>query len=356
MISGIIISSFLWLLIISIIIYIHKNKTLFHQVNDSYKTISIVIACKNEAKNIETLINSLANLQYPKELYEIIFVDDNSDDDTFEILYSYNLKVFKSTNHGKKAALQTGINNSSFDWIALTDADCIVHQLWLKYINYFIHKNNKTNMFIGYSPELYSETVTHPSHFRLSTAEFRYFKQIAIAINYAATTIIGLPFSCTGRNLVFEKQSFYKVGGFEGLYHYQSGDDKLLLKRFKEKRKNITYLPYPPVYTIPVAKALLQAQNTRRFSKFKMSSILWQLGLIMIGLLFLGVFIEIFINFNRSIYFFLFSVFSYVVYVWIGFKLHGEKFKCIYILFSIYFPYYLAYQMINSHFKRWRWK
>jgi cellulose synthase/poly-beta-1,6-N-acetylglucosamine synthase-like glycosyltransferase len=48
--------------------------------------ISVVVAVRNEAARIENLINGLSRQDYPKELLEIIFVDDHSIDSTFEII------------------------------------------------------------------------------------------------------------------------------------------------------------------------------------------------------------------------------------------------------------------------------
>jgi len=53
--------------------------------------ISIVIAAKNEAGNIESLLDSLKKLDYPSNKYEVIIVDDNSTDSTLEKLFSEKL-------------------------------------------------------------------------------------------------------------------------------------------------------------------------------------------------------------------------------------------------------------------------
>src|ERR1039457_3799263 len=102
--------------------------------------ISIVISAKNEANNIPSLLNSLKNIEYPENNFEIILVDDNSSDLTYYQADGFrnelpNLKVIKVENKkypGKKGALAIGINNTVNDYILITDADCIVSPGWLQ--------------------------------------------------------------------------------------------------------------------------------------------------------------------------------------------------------------------------------
>jgi cellulose synthase/poly-beta-1,6-N-acetylglucosamine synthase-like glycosyltransferase len=74
-----------------------------------YQTFSIVIAARNEAQNISHLIDNLLSQNYPKNLFEIIVVDDFSEDNTLLILEKYlqekNIKILKNKKAGKKAAL-----------------------------------------------------------------------------------------------------------------------------------------------------------------------------------------------------------------------------------------------------------
>ena len=72
---------------------------------------SVVVTIKNEEKNLEKLINDLSNQTYPKELLEVIIVDDHSNDKSLSIGKHYEsiypwLKVYSNTSgiHGKKAA------------------------------------------------------------------------------------------------------------------------------------------------------------------------------------------------------------------------------------------------------------
>lgn len=320
-----------------------KNK------KSSLTRFSVVIACKNEAKNLQKLFLTLDTIDYDSNNFEVIFVDDNSTDNSFEMLtkfctksaqyhaYRLNSTIIK----GKKNALQQGIKNSLYEWIVLTDADCIIPDNWLLSINNHIQHNKKHTMFIGYSPEVYHNS-------------FQYFKQLASAVIYASSAYAGIPVSCTGRNLVFEKKTFSEVRGYEGLFHLSSGDDKLLMHRFLNNNQKLSYIPYPPVFTYPVEKENLKNQNLRRYGKFSMSSLSWQMAMTIIGALLLYMPVELIIK--KSINPLIVYIITIEVFFISGCLLHKEKIKPVYLLYSVLFPYYLAYQMIASFTKKWTWK
>ncbi len=95
------------------------------------KPVSIVIPIKNRAYFLGDLIKNLSNLKYPR--YEIIIVDDGSEDNTKEELKKYPIRFIsleKSIGSGK--ARNLGIKNARYEIIALTDSDCFVSSTWLK--------------------------------------------------------------------------------------------------------------------------------------------------------------------------------------------------------------------------------
>ena len=96
------------------------------------KKISLIVPCYNEASNIETFYNSFVNTFHSIEnqyIYEIIFIDDGSEDETLDKMISlaeneHNIKIIElSRNFGKEAALTAGLDMSSGDAIIPIDAD-----------------------------------------------------------------------------------------------------------------------------------------------------------------------------------------------------------------------------------------
>ncbi len=86
----------------------------------SLKSFSIIVAVKNEEEKIETLLRTLTKLDYPAELFEVIFIDDNSKDGTFDSvsqkingLKNFSVLKLQSENKsGKRNALELGISKS----------------------------------------------------------------------------------------------------------------------------------------------------------------------------------------------------------------------------------------------------
>lgn len=96
-------------------------------------TVTVGVTCRNNSKTIKQCIDSLLNLNYPKNGYKIFVVDSFSNDGTYEILKKYGdriiLKQFKSN---IAAGHNFIIKNSNSKFIALTDSDCVADKNWLK--------------------------------------------------------------------------------------------------------------------------------------------------------------------------------------------------------------------------------
>ena len=102
--------------------------------NISEHLISIVIPARNEAGNKELLINALNKFKNIPNKLEIIFVEGNSNDNTYEILRElkenfsnfFKISLLKQTSKGKKNAVVEGFNISSGETLAIIDSDFTV--------------------------------------------------------------------------------------------------------------------------------------------------------------------------------------------------------------------------------------
>ena len=102
-------------------------------------TVSVVVACRNEEKNIKNLIKDIMNQNIDKYRFQMIIVDDHSEDKTLEILYEEsekwnNLHVvcMNDDEIGKKNAIRKGVGFANGDVILCTDADCRVGGEWIQ--------------------------------------------------------------------------------------------------------------------------------------------------------------------------------------------------------------------------------
>ncbi len=215
-------------LIYSLLIYSALNKLLrLEKLNTAELTLSVVIAAKNEAKNIPSLISALKQQNYSADLFEVIIVDDNSNDNTFEVVKSNiaelsNFKVIHAEEKNypaKKGALDIGIKHASNPYIVITDADCIPSPDWLRS---FAGKFSQGNDFVfGIAP--YRQTKS----FVNKIAAFENLRAHMIMFAFAK---LGFPYSAAARSFGFSLSAFEKIKGYENTTETVSGDDDLLLR------------------------------------------------------------------------------------------------------------------------------
>ncbi len=205
--------------------------------------ITVIIPARNEEKKIEACLNSVCNQTYPRDLFEVLVVDDHSEDNTALIINNYthqnvrliSLKDFvkDDLNSFKKKAIEIAIRQSTGELIVATDADCVVPKNWLQTIAAFYEK---------YNPEFIAAPVAVNCDFR--------FIEIFQALDFmvlqgitGASVHKKIHSMCNGANLAYTKKAFDEVGGFAGIDNIASGDDMLLMhKIFKQYPDKVMFL------------------------------------------------------------------------------------------------------------------
>ncbi|MEO5782031.1 MAG: glycosyltransferase, partial [Ginsengibacter sp.] len=194
--------------------------------------ISVIIPARNEEENIQACLDSITNQGYPKNLFEVIVVDDFSTDRTVEIVNSFanknvsllSLKDFAKEgelNSYKKKAIEIAISKANGELIITTDADCIVQNKWLETIARFYEKYNPA--FIA-APVAYHGETNFLKIFQ--SLDFMMLQGITGASVYKKFHSM-----CNGANLAYEKKVFLEVDGFAGIDNIASGDDMLLMHK-----------------------------------------------------------------------------------------------------------------------------
>jgi biofilm PGA synthesis N-glycosyltransferase PgaC len=200
--------------------------------------ISVIIPARNEEATIPLLLNALQLQSYPKELLEIIVIDDHSEDKTADIIREYkNVKLLHLQddviNSYKKKTIETGIAAATGELIVTTDADCIPSSEWLKVIAAFEEENHA--VFIA-APVVINCNSSIVQIFQ--ALDFMVLQGITGAAVYKKKLTM-----CNGANLAYERKVFYEVNGFNGVDHIASGDDMLLMhKIWKKYPARIHYL------------------------------------------------------------------------------------------------------------------
>ncbi len=232
---------YICLLVITTVGLFRLNKP----VSTTKPFVSVVVAARNEERNIQSLLSSLLCQEYPSTQYEIIIVDDDSNDRTVQHILETaqkqshpSIHLIRSKNREgvtspKKHALSQGIRHSRGEWILLTDADCEPPRSWITGMCRYI--DPETGMIVGYSPPDLSESQAFwQSFFQLDA--------LSLAAMSAGTTGWRVPITCNGRNLAYRRSVFDQVGGFSQIDQYVSGDDDLFLQLVRHQTPwNIAY-------------------------------------------------------------------------------------------------------------------
>ncbi|AFM03685.1 glycosyl transferase [Bernardetia litoralis DSM 6794] len=240
-------------------------KLLFYEKNqiskvNPQKSVSVVIAARNEANNLGNLLTSIFNQGYKN--FELIVVNDRSEDNSLHILEQFkennptqnfhfiSIKEKPQNWNGKKYALQKGIKAAKNEIILLTDADCLLKdKYWIeKMASSFNQNNKKIDCVVGIS--LYKKEKNNFPNSILSW--FIQNETLIVALQYISFANFGMAYMGVGRNLAYKKSVFMSsvetpttaevfppmTNTFEKIASQMGGDDDLI---FSEKRfyKNV---------------------------------------------------------------------------------------------------------------------
>ncbi|WP_299708229.1 glycosyltransferase [uncultured Pontibacter sp.] len=193
--------------------------------------LTVIIPIRNEVRHILNLLRDLEKQNYPAELFEVLVVDDHSDDNTAHLIEEFipesklSLRLIRLAAHGagtgKKAAIKLGIAQASGELLVFTDGDCRVQPDWLRLFAYTY--TSRQAIFIS------GPVVFHHTHTLLERMQLVEFASL-IGVGGAS---IGLkqPNMCNGANLAYTRRVFEEVGGFAGNEGIASGDDEFLLHK-----------------------------------------------------------------------------------------------------------------------------
>lgn len=195
---------------------------------------SILIPFRNEEKHLFELLKSLSKINYPKDFFEILLVNDDSNDNSLKEIERFNqdnstlsLRIIdnkRQTNSPKKDAINTAISIAKYNWIITTDADCLVPEFWLQTFNSFILENKP--VFIA-AAVVYKEQKGFLHQFQ--------------QLDWNSLTAMTMgsfghnnPMLASGANLCYSKEKFIKIDGFKGNDHIASGDDVFLVNKMEK--------------------------------------------------------------------------------------------------------------------------
>ncbi|MCW3463344.1 glycosyltransferase [Chitinophaga nivalis] len=215
----------------------YKRKFDLDQAPDS--PFSVIICAKDEELNLQKNLPGVLQQRYHHHMkpeYEVIVVNDNSEDDTKYYLRSIErgyphyrqieIKQPAKFIPGKKYPLSIGLKGAQYDHVLLTDADCKPGSThWLSLMSQgFSHEKE---IVLGYGayhkkPGLLNKIIRYETFFG--------------ALQHLSFAMSGMPYMGVGRNLAYKRELFFRHKGFTSHQHIPGGDDDLFVNTAANRR------------------------------------------------------------------------------------------------------------------------
>lgn len=368
MIILIFVITFLYVLLIGSFIYGFEKVNEFEYKENSAKTkFSVIIPFRNEAENLPVLLNSISEINYLVSNFEIIFINDASEDDSVKIIRKHldktdiNFQILQNnriSKSPKKDAIFVAIEQAKNDWILTTDADCLLPALWLEYYNSYICKTH-ANMISG--PVAYYKIHSFLDRFQA----FDFLSLIGATIGGFG---LKTPFLSNGANLAYKKDFFKTLNGFEGNTDIASGDDVFLLQKAIEKhRDSVLFLKVKEVIVFTKPQPNWRSLKSQRirwaskttnykngFGKFTGLLVLLMNASLITSFVFASIG-------KMDAMFFLISFLlklsiDFVLLYKTGSFFNQKKLFRSYLLCAIIYPFFSVYIAVLSIFSSYKWK
>ena len=209
----------------------YKNKT---AKSFPLTPVSVIICAKNEEENLRNNLQAILDQNYPA--FEVIVINDNSTDETMNVLFDFSYKysnlVFRNLQQesrglmGKKYALTIGLKAAKNDIVILTDADCMpASKNWLREIRLKFEENKE--IVLCYAP--YKK---FPGFLNKCIR----YETFWAALHYLSFAMAKTPYMGVGRNMAYKRKLFFNQNVFVKTPELLSGDDDLFINEIATSR------------------------------------------------------------------------------------------------------------------------
>lgn len=228
--------------------------------------ISILIAARNESKNIQACLESIVKQDYDKQLYEVIVADDGSEDDTLAIIMQFavsntgmQLKCVSGEGEGgKKQALALAMAHAKGELVITTDADTNRGERWLSTVAAFYETH-------------YPEMIIGPVAYHNDKSLFEKIQALelcGLVATGAAGAQLRMPVMCNGANLAFTRKAYDEAGRYAAASRHASGDDVMLMTRINDLHPG-------GIRFLRSADAMVYTEACTTFSSFIQQRVRW---------------------------------------------------------------------------------
>ncbi len=332
----------------------------------SNKKVSVVIAAKNEEENIVKPLQSLANQSFDKSDFEVIVIDDNSTDRTFEVVSDFikghcdlRIRLFKADGSGKKQAISQALHLAENEVVMVTDADCELPGRWIENTVAFMTAN-ELKMVLG-------SVLLSPCNTFFE--KIQVLEHLSLIASTAGSAAIGMPVMCNGANMAYDRKSALEVEKYRTDMDIASGDDVFLMEQFVKHSgsRSVRFLmdteAIVKTQSMPDLKSFFRQRRrwvskTKAYTSWKI--IATALVVLMFNLSIFGLFIGGFFHPAFFLVYALFILMKYMVDYPILRKITGfmeqRQLRRWALPLEFVYPFYVVFTAFSGIFSKVRWK
>jgi len=197
---------------------------------DQLPEVAVVVAARNEEEHIADTVRSLANQNYPDSRYEIVVVNDRSEDKTLIHQVPEGISP-------KKHALISAVNTLSCEFIAATDADCLHHPDWLR----TYAATTEPSLGVATAVTVFSRDDYNSKSERFWQA-MQNMEHVSEHLVTAGGIAHGWGFSANGNNMLFNRKLYEKDSDVAVKKSVTSGDDFFLIQTAEKRGYRLKFL------------------------------------------------------------------------------------------------------------------
>ncbi|PCJ64296.1 MAG: transmembrane glycosyltransferase [Bacteroidetes bacterium] len=244
------------------------SKALKTNSNSSKLPVSVIIAARNERKNLEQYLPLILDQEYSE--FEVVVVNDGSHDGTkgfleeldakYDRLKVVTLEIDERFQKGKKFALTMGIKAAQYEHLLFTDADCYPDSK--HWITHMTSQLESKEIVLGISPLVVKNNIL---------GSIISYETLHTSMQYVGYARKEKTYMGVGRNLTYTKELFFKNKGFASHQHILSGDDDLFIQQAASKSNTTVCLsPESFMYSpAPISWKQWRHQKLRHLSTGK---------------------------------------------------------------------------------------
>lgn len=325
---------------------------IIHHSHQKPKSISIIICCRNDQKELIHLTNAIQQQILPHQQVELIVVDDHSDEPIEMPNNRFNqlLTLSASDGEGKKAALAKGIAHAKNEWIVTLDADVLISSRWLDtIISSLDFTSDLCILPIGIKKQ------------RGALPFFQWMEFYMLQLITRGSAHRGTALLCNGAHLAFEKKAWQEDYWPQINWNVASGDDQFLLEAFRIRNKKIVFLDnlIGTVNTTPVLSWKDLFSQRRRWSAKANGYQIWDmqaLGWITLlaNLCWILLILLLLFKWIHPVFWIVWATYLLVEYTWMKRLTKEHPFSTL--LFLLFYPLYVIITLASFLISPTEWK